>query len=83
MISRSLSHSASVCNAQQPQGGAQTENSYLGEPAKIKNWMSRWMTREYHGRLDSYIFIRKQEYFNKFQAASRSWMMLRMEASAL
>lgn len=35
------------------------------------------------GLLDPYIFIRKQKYFNKFQAASSSWMMLRMEASAL
>ena len=33
--------------------------------------------------LDSYIFNRKQKYFNKSQAASSSWMMLRMDASAL
>jgi hypothetical protein len=33
--------------------------------------------------LDSYLFNHKQEQFNKVQAASRSSMMLRMEASAL
>jgi uncharacterized protein len=33
--------------------------------------------------LDSYAFNRKVKYFNKFQAASSSWMTLRMEASAL
>ena len=37
----------------------------------------------HHGLLDSYAFIRKQEYFNKSQAASSSWMTLRMDASAL
>ena len=34
-------------------------------------------------RLDSYAFNRKQKYFNKSQAASISWMMLRMDSSAL
>ena len=33
--------------------------------------------------LDSYAFNRKQKYFNKSQAASSSWMMLLMDASAL
>jgi hypothetical protein len=33
--------------------------------------------------LDSYVFNHKQKQFKKAQAASRSLMMLRMEASAL
>jgi hypothetical protein len=33
--------------------------------------------------LDSYVFNHQQKQFNKAQAASRSSMMLRMEASAL
>src|SRR5436309_14553617 len=33
--------------------------------------------------LDSYPFNRKQKYFNNLQAASISWMTLRMDASAL
>lgn len=33
--------------------------------------------------LDSYAFNRKQKYFNNLQAASISWMTLRMHASAL
>lgn len=33
--------------------------------------------------LDSYAFHRKQKYFNKSQAASSSWIMLRMDTSAL
>jgi hypothetical protein len=39
----------------------------------------RMLRNEQSERLDSYRFICKQEYFNKNQAASSSWMMFWME----
>ena len=41
------------------------------------------LTKSNPALLDSYAFNRKQKYCNKPQAASSSWMMLRMDASAL
>jgi|SRR6266436_931969 len=54
-----------------------------GSPVAVTPTSLSFFNAAFGGGLDSYAFIRKQEYFNKSQAASSSWMTLRMDASAL